>query len=70
MAEIHNTRKRMPVVLESRLAQDAWLAGRTEEAPAVAQPLADGMLAAHPISTRINNPNAGDPELLEPLPAR
>ena len=67
MAEIHNTRKRMPVVLESRSEQDAWLAGTKEEALAVAEPLADGLLDAHRISTRINNPTARGLELLDPL---
>ena len=67
MAEIHNTRKRMPVVLEGRVEQDAWLSGTKEEALAVAEPLADGLLDAHRISTRINNPNATGGDLLEPL---
>lgn len=67
MAEIHNTRKRMPVVLEGLFEQDAWLTGTKEEALAVAEPLADGLLDAHPISTRINNPNARGPDLLEPV---
>ena len=67
MAEIHNTRKRMPVVLEGRFEQDAWLTGTKEEALAVAEPLADGLLDAHPISTRINNPNARGRELLDPV---
>ena len=69
MAEIHNTRKRMPVVLEGRFDQDAWLTGTKEEALAVAEPLADGLLDAHRISTRINNPNARGRELLDPIPA-
>jgi len=69
MAEIHNTRKRMPVVLESRFEQEAWLTGTKEEALAVAEPLADGLLDAHPISTRINNPNARGRELLDPISA-
>ena len=67
MAEIHNPRKRMPVVLEGRFEQDAWLNGTKEEALAVAESLADGLLDAHPISTMINNPNAGGRELLEPI---
>ncbi|MCZ0952227.1 MAG: SOS response-associated peptidase [Rhodospirillaceae bacterium] len=67
MAEIHNTRKRMPVVLEGRFEQDTWLAGTKEKALAVAAPLADGLLDAHPISTRINNPNARGRELLDPV---
>lgn len=70
MAEIHNTRRRMPVVLEGRFEQDARLAGTKEEALAVAKPLAEGLFDAHPISTRINNPNASGPELLEALPAQ
>ena len=70
MAEVHNTRKRMPVVLEGQSEQDAWLFGTKEDALAVAEPLADGLLDAHPISTRINNPNARGPELLEPLPVQ
>ena len=61
MAEIHNTRKRIPVVLEGRWEQDAWLCGTKGEALAVVEPLADGLLDAHPISTRINNPNARGP---------
>ena len=69
MAEIHNTRKRMPVVLEGRSEQDAWLSGTKEEALAVAEPLADGLLDAHRISTRINNPNARGRELLDPVSA-
>jgi len=67
MAEIHNTRKRMPVVLEGWFEQDAWLAGTKDEALAVAETLADGLLDAHPISTRINNPNACSRELLDPI---
>ena len=70
MAESHNTRKRMPVVLEGRSEQDAWLSGTKGEALAVAEPLADGLLDAHPIFTRINNPNAGGPELLDPVIAQ
>ena len=67
MAEIHNTRKRMPVVLEGRSEQDVWLTGTKDEALAVAEPLADGLLDAHPIATRINNPNARGRELLDPV---
>ena len=67
MAEINNTRKRMPVVLEGRFEQDAWLTGTKEEALAVAEPLADGLLDAHPISTRIKNPNVSGRELLDPI---
>ena len=67
MAEIHNTRKRMPVVLEGRFEQDAWLAGTKDKALAVAESLADGLLDAHPISTRINNPKARGRELLESI---
>ncbi|MDE0000591.1 MAG: SOS response-associated peptidase [Rhodospirillaceae bacterium] len=67
MAEIHNIRKRMPVILEGRSEQETWLNGTKEEALAVAEPLTDGLLDAHPISTRINNPNARGRELLEPI---
>ena len=68
MAEIHNTLKRMPVVLEGRSEQEAWLTGTKKEALAVAEPLTDGLLDAHPISTGINNPNARGRELLDPIP--
>ena len=67
MTEIHNTRKRMPVVLDGRSEQDAWLAGTKEQALAVAEPLGDGLLDAHPLSARINNPNARGRELLDPI---
>ena len=67
MAELHHTRKSMPVVLEGRTEQDDWLADKKEEALVVAEPLADGLLDAHPISTRINNPNACGRALLDPI---
>ena len=57
------------VVLEGRSKQDAWLTGTKEKALAVAEPLADGLLDAHPISARINNPNARGRELLDPISA-
>ena len=65
MAEFHNTRKRMPMLLEGCFVQDSWLAGTKEEALAVLELLADGLHDAHPISTRINNDNVRGREMLE-----
>lgn len=56
----------MPPVL---FFKDAWLTAMKEEAQADAQPLADGLLDAHPSTTTINNPNASGLKFLEPIPA-
>lgn len=69
MEEIHNTKKRMPVILP-RAAEKTWLG---EEASAevltgLMEPVASGMLEAHTISPLITNIRAdrNRPELIMP----
>ena len=69
MAEIHNTKKRMPVILP-REAERLWLKeGMGEEAlEALMEPVAGEMLEAHTISPLITNARAdrNRPELIMP----
>ncbi len=55
MAEIHNTKKRMPVILNSA-SEKAWLNASTKEAEAMQLliPFSDQEMMAHPISNFIN----------------
>ena len=66
MALIHNTRQRMPAILEpSRHA--AWLAGDADEAFACLTPYADELMIARPVSTRVNSPKSNDPGLVDEI---
>ena len=63
MAEIHNTRRREPAILAPR-DQQTWLAGNAADARASLRPAAEGVLSAHPVSTRVNSPRNQGPELI------
>ncbi len=65
MAQIHNApgKGRMPALLAPD-ALDAWLTGAPEQARAVLQPYPAELLAAWPVSTRVNSPKNDDPELV------
>jgi putative SOS response-associated peptidase YedK len=69
MEEIHNTKKRMPVILPSA-AEGIWLKeGVSVDAlDALMEPVASEMLAAHTISPLITNARAdrNRPELIKP----
>jgi putative SOS response-associated peptidase YedK len=69
MAEIHNTKKRMPVILPAS-AEQIWLKGDLEKssASALMEPVASDMLKAHTISPLITNARAdrNRPELVMP----
>jgi putative SOS response-associated peptidase YedK len=69
MAEIHNTRKRMPVILPTA-AERLWLREELtkEAADVLMQPLASEMLEAHTVSPLITNVRAdrNRPELIMP----
>lgn len=55
MAEIHNNKKRMPLVLTNDM-QDIWLGDLDKEGiKSMMQPLPDGILTAHTISKLITN---------------
>lgn len=69
MAEIHNTKKRMPVVLPASV-EKLWLKPELAKASAIPlmEPVASEMLTAHTISPLITN-SKGDrnrPELIKP----
>ena len=64
MAVIHNTRQRMPAILDlSRHA--AWLQGDADEAFACLTPYADELMIARPVSNRVNSPRNNDAALLQ-----
>jgi putative SOS response-associated peptidase YedK len=66
VGEIHNTKHRMPAILE-KADREAWLTGTPEEAWETLGPYPDDMMVAWPVSTRVNTPKNNDPGLVEPL---
>lgn len=68
MAAIHNTRLREPAILQPA-DYEAWLAGDTEQARQTLRPAVPGMLAAYPVSRRVNSPRHNGAELMKPLSA-
>lgn len=69
MANIHNSGKRMPVIL-SRTAETQWINASTSESDAVKMliPCPSDILSAHTISPLINSKSAdrNTPELIDP----
>ena len=66
LAEIHNTKKRMPLILPPE-AYTAWLSGDNEAAHGALQPYPDTELEAWRVSTFVNSPRNDDPRCCEPL---
>ena len=64
MAKIHNTNKRMPVIIDPEF-RDVWISKDHDAARQLARTYNDGYLHADPISTRINNPQYSDPDCVE-----
>ncbi len=69
MAEIHNSTKRMPVILD-KASERKWidLSGSPADASGLLKPFPDGILKAHTISPLVNDRNAdrNTPELIRP----
>lgn len=65
MEKIHNTRKRMPVILHLD-AYSQWLEGTPDEARECIQQIPSEEMQASKISTAVNNPGFDDPVVLEP----
>ncbi|MCU0459437.1 MAG: SOS response-associated peptidase [Bacteroidales bacterium] len=69
MEEIHNTKRRMPVILPASL-EGLWLSeGTADDAlAALMEPVESGMLSAHTVSPLITNARAdrNRPELIQP----
>jgi len=61
MAEIHNTKQRMPLILP-REAHDAWLTTDPRAAADLVQPFPAVRMEAWPVSTHVNNPRHDDAE--------
>jgi putative SOS response-associated peptidase YedK len=68
VGEIHNTKQRMPAILE-KSDRDAWLTGTREEAWETLAPYPDDLMVAWPVSTRVNKPLNNDSRLIEPVAA-
>jgi putative SOS response-associated peptidase YedK len=66
VGEIHNTKHRMPAILE-KADREAWLAGTSEEAWETLAPYPDDLMVAWPVSTRVNTPKNNDAKLVEPV---
>jgi putative SOS response-associated peptidase YedK len=65
VGEIHNTKLRMPAILE-KADREAWLTGTPEEAWEALTPYPDDLMVAWPVSTRVNAPKNNDASLIEP----
>lgn len=64
MAEIHNTKGRMPAIL-AVAHHEAWLSASIEQARDALQPYPAEHMVAWPVSTRVNTPRNNDATLIE-----
>lgn len=65
MAGIHNTKKRMPLILPSE-GYAVWLAEDNVAAAACIEPYPDARMEAWPVSTYVNRPANDDPRCCAP----
>ncbi len=68
MARIHNTKCRMPVIVDPD-NQEQWLNGNDEDARALMATYVDGALEVHQVSKMLNNPLFDAPQCVEPTSA-
>jgi len=66
MAEIHNTKKRMPVILSPESYQQ-WLTGSSNDAKQLLTPFSESEMTAQKITTYVNNPHKNDEKCVEKL---
>jgi putative SOS response-associated peptidase YedK len=66
MAEIDNTKSRMPAILK-REQRESWLLGTAESAAAGLSAYPDELMVAYPVSSRVDSPCNNDENLVEPL---
>ena len=64
MAEIHNTKKRMPLILDPA-DFDLWLKGSPEGADKLVRAYPSVRMEAWPVSTLVNNAGNDDPRCME-----
>jgi putative SOS response-associated peptidase YedK len=65
LREIHNSKFRMPAILQ-REHVEAWLTGTKEEARAALATFPSDEMIAWPVSSRVNSPRNDDPALIQP----
>ena len=68
MAEIHNTKQRMPAILSPE-DHEAWLCGAPTDAKAALRAYPEELMVAYRVSTRVNSPRNDDESLIRPLDA-
>src|SRR5690606_34117830 len=66
MAQIHNTRQRMPAIVTPDTAEQ-WLRGEPAAARSLLVPFPADQMDAYRVSTRVNSPRNQGPELIEPV---
>lgn len=66
MAEIHNTKERMPVILAPETYQQ-WLTGSLTDAKQLLTPYPETGMTAYKVSTYVNNPHNNDEKCVEKL---
>ena len=66
MSEIHNSNKRMPVIVDPE-NRDTWLSDDNDAALGLVRPYEEDRLDAYPISTLVNNPTYRGPGCIERL---
>jgi putative SOS response-associated peptidase YedK len=69
LEQIHNVQKRMPAILR-QADHTAWLHGDADQARAALMQYPSEMMAAWPVSTRVNAPRNEGPQLIAPLIAQ
>ena len=66
MTEIHNTKKRMPLIID-REDYDDWLVGDMQQAESLIVQYASARMEAWPVSTYVNKPANDDQRCIEPV---
>jgi putative SOS response-associated peptidase YedK len=66
LAEIHNSKQRMPAILAAA-DRDLWLDGSADEAQATLRPYPEERMTAYRVSTRVNSPRNQDPSVMDPV---
>jgi putative SOS response-associated peptidase YedK len=66
VGEIHNTKHRMPAILE-KADRETWLTGAPEDAWETLTSYPDDLMIAWPVSPRINTPKNNDATLIQPV---
>jgi putative SOS response-associated peptidase YedK len=67
VGDIHNTKRRMPAILE-KADREAWLTGTPEEAWETLAPYPDDLMVAWPVGRRVNAPKNNDAALIDAVP--